>query len=250
MLANRLENFRGKARYVCKALLPFPGEGCTPVPVASCAASVWSPSAGGAHVASAWLMAGFGYWELSPVSRELVSTRLCAISLFPPGAVVSFPKTMITFPQKQTSVLTPLPAGVLLLCQGLFPTSQGSCGTSFLHVCETCQSESTRIERCMFFIYDRYYQLQPCKMPRLYLRGHFTPKGWTAALEALAGAARWGFSTFKLSIPNLWGPEHACRPWQLLWREMQEPYDCKPSAERTLGYQFLLTLKIISICSK
>lgn len=237
MLANRLENFRGKARYVCKALLPFPGAGCTPVPIASCAASVWSPSAGGAHVASAWLMAGFGcrHWELSPVSRELASTCLCTISLFPPGTVVRFPKTMITFPQKQTSVLIPLPSGVLLLCKGLFPTSQGSCETSFLRVCKTCQRESARREWCtLFFLWsllENYCSHARC--PSCTSEVTTPPEGRTAALEALAGTSEWGFSTFKVSIPDLRGPERACRPWQLLWRERQVPYVCKPSAEGT-----------------
>lgn len=69
------------------------------------------------------------------------------------------------------------------------------------------------------------------------------PEGRTAAPEALAGTAGWGFSTFKVSIPNPRGPERAFRPWQLLWWEMQEPHICKPSAEGTLSYS-LLTLKI------
>jgi len=48
-----------------------------------------------------------------------------------------------------------------------------------------------------------------------------SPQERTAELEALARTERWGFSSFKVANPNLWGPEHAWRPWQLLWRELQ-----------------------------
>lgn len=100
------------------------------------------------------------------------------------GTVVRFPKTMITFPQKQTSVLTPFLAGVWQH-EGSFV---GVCSLPpralvKLHscVCKTCQEANTKVRgesgACSSFMITISKYLQPCKMSSLCRKRHHIPSG-------------------------------------------------------------------------
>lgn len=168
------------------------------------------------------------------------------------GTVVRFPKTMITFPQKQASNLTPFLAG--LFCRALFPASQGSCETSFLHVCKTRQEPTwkckERVVHALFLWWLLENNYSHAKRPACTTKVTTPPQGRMAELEVLARRVRWDFSTFKVVNSNLRGPERAWRPRQLLWRELQMCRGCNPGAEKTLRYQILLTLKMSPTYSK
>lgn len=170
MLANRLANFRGKTLYVCKALLPFPGGCCTPVPVASCAASVWSLAVYVRPPCDWWLDSGADTGS-SPLSVGSLPTHVRApsASFLRHSCQVSqnndylSPETNFhpdTFPSWRLAAWG-LPR------RGLFPTTQSSCETSFLHVCKTCQEANMKAQGkshahfffsffFCFFFYDHY----------------------------------------------------------------------------------------------
>lgn len=237
MLANRLANFRGKTLYVCKALLPFPGVCCTPVPVASCAASVWSLAAYVRPPRDWWLDSGADTGS-SPLSVGSLPTHVRApsASFLRHSCQVSqnndylSPETNFhpdTFPSWRLAAWLPR--------RGLSPTTQSCCETSFLHVCKTCQEANMKAqgESCarssFFFLWSllaNNYSHATC--PACTANVVASPRGRTAELEAVARTARWGFSIFKVVNSNLRGLERAWRPWQLLRRELQVHYVCNP----------------------
>lgn len=70
-----------------------------------------------------------------------------------------------------------------LLCRGQFPTSQGSCETSFLHVCKICQEDDIKVwegesSSCSFLLSllaNNYSHA--CKTSNLYHRCPYIPPG-------------------------------------------------------------------------